>query len=230
MWQEQLMAFADTHRVIAYDIRGHGHSHSGSMEFSISQFGDDLVLLMDALAIDRAILCGLSMGGYIALSVLENFPQRISALVLCDTQCIADSPETRDRRMRTIGSIRLSGIITYADEMITNLFAKASFTTKPAAVAFIKKIILGTSSDTVTKTLWALASRSDTCSILPTIKVPTLVVVGKEDKITPVEAAQKMQELTPGSSLEIIDGAGHLSNLENPEAFNAVLKRFLREL
>lgn len=230
MWQPQLVAFAGTHRVIAYDVRGHGHSQPGSMKFSIDQFSDDLVLLMDALALDKAIICGLSMGGYIALSTLESNPQRIAALVLCDTQCGADSPEVRDKRARTIGSIRLNGMTAYADEMTARLFAGASYTAKPGMVAFIKDTILRTNSDTVCKTLQALGIRRDTCSLLPKAPMPTLILVGIEDRITPVEEGQKMQELMPGSTLVVIDGAGHLSSMENPGIFNSEMKSFLGDL
>lgn len=230
MWKKQLTAFAETHRVIAYDVRGHGGSAPGSVEFSVAQFADDLILFMDVMDLDKAAICGLSMGGYIAMNVIEKNHERLSALILCDTQCNADSTEAREKRMKTIASIRLNGLKKYADEMVNNLFAPASLNTMPEEVSFIKDSILHTNPDSVCKTLQALANRKDSCADLAKTKIPVLIMVGREDKITPPEAAKKMHELIPGSAFEIIDGAAHLSNLENTEIFNARLLEFLKEL
>lgn len=230
MWKKQLTAFAETHRVIAYDVRGYGRSEPGSVEFSVAQFADDLLLFMDALTLDKIVVCGLSMGGYIAINSIEKELKRISALVLCDTQCNADTTEAREKRIKTIALIRLNGLKKYADEMVNNLFAPASFNTVPKEVTFIRESILHTNLDTVCKTLQALANRKDSCNELAKTKIPVLIMVGREDKITPPEAAKKMHELIPGSAFEIIDGAGHLSNLENTKIFNARLMTFLKSL
>ena len=230
MWKNQLIAFGDTHRVIAYDVRGHGRSEPGSVEFSITQFADDLLLFMEALTLGKIVVCGLSMGGYIAINAIEKERKRITALILCDTQCNADSAEAREKRIKTIALIRLSGLKKYADEMVNNLFAPASVNTVPEEVTFIRESILHTNPDTVCKTLQALADRKDSCEELTKTKIPVLIMVGREDKITPPEAAKKMHELIPGSAFEIIDGAGHLSNLENTKIFNARLMTFLKSL
>lgn len=229
MWKKQFAVFAETRRVIAYDIRGHGHSVPGSLEFSVAQFAEDLLLFMDALLIEKADVCGLSMGGYIALNAFATDPERITTLILCDTQCNGDSIEAREKRIKTVALIRLNGLRKYADEMVNNLFAPDSFNSKPEEVSFIKDSILHTTPDTVCKTLMALANRKDTCAALAQAKIPVLIMVGSEDKITPPAMSQKMHDLIPNSALEIIDGAGHLSNLENTEMFNTLLARFLKE-
>ena len=130
MWNLQVEALKDKYRVITYDIRGHGKSDAGNEVFTIDLFVNDLINLMDALKIDNAILCGLSMGGYIALNAMAKYQERFDALILCDTQCIADTPEAKEKRIKAIESIRKTGVEKYADESIKNLFASGSFINK----------------------------------------------------------------------------------------------------
>jgi len=230
MWEKQLSVLNETHRCIAYDVRGHGDSERGADQFSIPQFADDLFSFMDALKIEKALIVGLSMGGYIALQAIQNQPARIAGLALCDTQCAADSDEAREKRKKTIAFIQKNGLSVYAEESLKNLFAPASFHDKKDEVTFIKNTILKTPAENICLTLQALADRIETCSSLAQITVPVCILVGKEDKITTPEVARKMQALIDHSSLHIIEGAGHLSNLENPEQFNTHLKTFLAML
>ena len=227
MWNMQLEELKDDYRVIAYDIRGHGSSDSGNEDFSIELFVKDLLCLMDALKIDKTVLCGLSMGGYIALNAIENYPERFDALILSDTHCIADTPEAKGKRMKTIERIKKNGVDDYADESISNLFAPESFTTRGEEIAAVRKMIVKTSKQSLYKTLLALSVRKETCNKLPEIKVPVLIMVGKEDKITPPSAAWLIHEKIQGSFLNIIEHAGHLANMENPEDFNYQLKKFV---
>jgi 3-oxoadipate enol-lactonase len=227
MWEVQMTALSDSYRCIAYDVRGHGDSGKGEIEFSVSQFADDLLAFMDALKIEKAIVVGLSMGGYIALNAIKKNPEKIAGLVLCDTQCAADTDEGRDKRKKTIAFIKKNGLGIYSEESLKNLFAPASFQAKKEEVQFIHQAILTTHAETICLTLQALANRKETCSSLADIKVPVCIVVGSEDKITPPSSALKMNELINNSELIVIEGAGHLSNLENPEQFNEHLKSFL---
>jgi 3-oxoadipate enol-lactonase len=227
MWNLQVESLKDNYRVIKYDIRGHGSSETGNEVFSIELFVNDLICLMDALKIDNAILCGLSMGGYIALNAIDKYNERFGALILCDTQCIADTLEVKEKRIKTIESIRESGVEKYADESIKNLFASESFTTRVREIANVREMIMKTSEQSICNTLLALSVRKETCHILSAIKVPVLIMVGNEDKITPPAAAMFMHEKIGGSLLKIIDHAGHLSNLENPGEFNVQLKKFV---
>ncbi len=227
MWTDQVTLLSASHRVIAYDVRGHGGSQAGVEEFTVDQFADDLFLLMDALEINKAVICGLSMGGYIVLNALTKQRERIAGLILADTQCAADTEEGKDKRRKTITFIKKNGLKEYADESMKNLFAPQSFTDKKDQVAFVKNIILHTEAESICKTLEALATRTETCSTLDKVKIPTQILVGKEDKVTPLAAAQKMQELIADSQLHIIDGAGHMSNLENLTDFTEHVKAFL---
>ncbi|HEV8515478.1 MAG TPA: alpha/beta fold hydrolase [Cyclobacteriaceae bacterium] len=227
MWAMQVDALKSTYRVIAYDIRGHGNSDAGDAEISIDLFVNDLINLMDTLELDNAILCGLSMGGYIALRAIENYPERFEALILSDTQCAADTQEGKEKRLKAIKSIKENGVEKYADENINNLFAPESFTTRIKEIATVKNMILEMSVESLTGTLLALSRREETCSKLKDIKIPVLIMVGSEDKITPASAAQVMHERIQDSFLKAIAHAGHLSNLENPSVFNHHLKKFL---
>ena len=227
MWNEQFEALKRNYRLIAYDIRGQGQSGEGNEDFSIDLFVKDLIGFMDALKIEKAMLCGLSMGGYIALNAILNFPKRFDALILCDTNCMADSPEAKEKRMNSIESINANGVERYANESLKKLFAPESFVTNKDKITVVKTMIMETSPKSIARTLYALSRRTDTCDKLAEIKAPVLIIVGKEDKITPPAAAQLMQKNIKGSILHIIEHAGHLSNIENAYEFNNHLITFV---
>jgi len=230
MWDNQVDALKEDYRVVSYDIRGHGDSEPGNEDFSIKLFVADLLQLMDALKIEKASLCGLSMGGYIALNAIENFPERFDALVLSDTNCIADSPKAKQKRLTTIESIREFGVEKYVDDSIVHLFAPESFMTHKNEISEVKEMILNTSEQSLSKTLMALSQRKATCGKLPEITIPVLFLVGEEDEITPPEASELMHQKIKNSTIHIIPQAGHLSNLENPVEFNKQLKIFFAKV
>lgn len=229
MWSEQIGEFKKNHRVIAYDVRGHGNTPVGDEHFSIELFVNDLLSLMDALKINKAILCGFSMGGYIALNAIENYPNRFSTLILCDTNCTEDKPEAKEKRMKAIESIKEKGLEQYAQESLKKLFSPLSLSKQIDKVSIVKEMIMKTSKQSIFKTLHALAERAETCTKLHEIKIPVLILVGKEDEITPPDVALSMHEKIKGSTIHIIDGAGHLSNMENPNQFNEQLEKFLNK-
>jgi 3-oxoadipate enol-lactonase len=226
MWNEQVDALKDNFRVIAYDIRGHGESDAGNDPFSIDLFVTDLIRFMDTLKISKASLCGLSMGGYIALKAVESYSERFESIVLSDTTCLADLPEAKEKRMKSIENIINNGVYKYADGSLNNLFAPESLLSKPDEMLSVKKMIINTSELSLCSTLLALASREETCTNLSKINIPVLILVGEKDKIIPQSAAKFMQKKIKNSSLKVIESAGHLSNLENPKVFNDYLKDF----
>jgi pimeloyl-ACP methyl ester carboxylesterase len=229
MWENQIEAFKKDYRVIAYDIRGFGNSEMGKVHFSVQLFAFDLIGLMDALHIEKAVLCGLSMGGYIALSAMENFQHRFSKLVLCDTKCAGDDDAAKEKRMKTIDSIKQNGKAEYAEESLWKLFSQSSFVSNPAAIDKIREMIMSTPDEVLFQTLLALAERHDNCSLLSTTNLPVLIVVGADDKLTPPDTAREMDKKIPDSDLFIIENAGHLSPLEQPDEFNRLLKPFLSD-
>jgi len=227
MWEKQIEILKENYRVIVYDIRGHGNTDVGNDSFSIELFVNDLLSLMDTLKIDKTILCGFSMGGYIALNAIENYPERFNALLLCDTNCAADMSEAKEKRMKTIEIIKEKGLEQYAEESLKKLFAPISFSKHKEEIAIVREMIMKTSKQSLYKTLHALAERTETCTKLYKIKVPVLIMVGKEDEITPPDVALLMHEKIKGSIIHLIDHAGHLSNMENSEEFNEYLNKFV---
>jgi 3-oxoadipate enol-lactonase len=227
MWKKQIGALKETYRVITYDIRGHGNTDNGSVEFSIDLFVKDLISFMDALEIDKTILCGFSMGGYIALKAVKDYPMRFIALVLSNTNCAADLPQAVVNRKRTIEILKEGTIGRFADENVKKLFANESLTLAIPEIEITRDMILGTSKQSLFSTLLALSARAETCSFLARIKVPVLILVGDQDAITPPDAARFMHGKIKGSTLHVFEHAGHLSNLEKPDEYNDQLKKFL---
>lgn len=227
MWKKQVDTLKEGFRVISYDIRGHGNTENGSLEFSIDLFAKDLIGFMDAMEIKKTILCGFSMGGYIALKAVKDYPTRFSALILSNTNCVADLPQTIINRKRTIQILKEGTIGRFADETIKKLFANESSTNNIPEIETARDMITNTSKHSLCNTLLALTAREDTCNVLPKIKLPVLILVGADDVITPPEAATFMHEKIKGSTLHIIKHAGHLCNLEKPDEYNDQLKKFL---
>ncbi|MBC7693860.1 MAG: alpha/beta hydrolase [Burkholderiales bacterium] len=227
MWKTQIDFFKSSYRVIACDIRGFGKSKDEESSLSIDLFSEDLIQFMDKLHIDKAIICGLSMGGYIALHAHEKFHNRFEAFVLCDTQCIADTPEVKEKRNDSINEIAVNGVNNFNEGFIKNVFHKDSLTNKIELVEKLRSVVFSNSKHIIIQGLVALAGRSETCSTLYKITVPTLIMCGREDKVTPLVQSEYMNTNINGSTLQVIDHAGHVSNLEQPEKFNKHLDDFL---
>ncbi len=223
----QVEALGATNRVVAFDLRGHGESEVGTGHYSIELFVDDLFALMDHLHIPSAVLCGLSMGGYVALRAAEREPQRVRGLILCDTRSEADGNEAKVKRANSIKFVKANGMKFYAQDYVKIVFAPASFEAHPDLVKMVQSIVERTAPIAIFGTLLALAGRTDTTAALPSITCPTLILVGEKDAITPVAASQSMKDKIPNASMFVIPGAGHMSNLENPPAFNKHLTEFL---
>ena len=214
-------------RIITYDLRGHGQSEVGDGQYTIELFVDDLVALLDHLKITKTILCGFSMGGYIALRAIVRNPDRFNALILCDTMSAADSNEAKIRRASSIELIKREGVERYAEAFLKAVFAARTFRINRSIINETKKIILSISPLGICGALLAMAGRTDTSEALSGIGVPTLILVGENDVVTPPSAATSMHSRIPNSKLQLITKAGHMSNLENPVMFNEHLTKFL---
>lgn len=230
MWKLQLDFLKSSNRVIACDIRGFGKSTDEKSSLSIDLFADDLIQFMDKLNIDKAIICGLSMGGFIALNAHQRFPSRFEALILCDTQCIADTAEVNEKRYKTIDKIALDGVSDFNEGFIKSVFCKDSFSNKKELVKSLHHVVFSNSQHIITMGLTALAERSETCSMLSEVNIPTLIICGREDEVTPLAQSEFMHATIKGSILHVIDHAGHVSNLEQPHEFNKHLLDFLTAL
>lgn len=227
MWDEQARLLEKDHFVVTFDIRGHGESDEGSGQYLVEFFVDDLIALMDHLGLDRACLCGLSMGGYTALRAVEREPSRFSGLILCDTKSTPDTNGAKINRASQIKTILEGKKAQFADAQLKALLAPESFERNKQDVEKIRKKIVSTKDAGLIGVLIALAARTDSSESLGSIAVPTLIVVGERDRVTPLSDAELMHSRIRGSRLEIIRGAGHLSDIENSAGFNSVLQEFL---
>jgi len=227
MWEEQLDFLKESHRLISIDIRSFGQSQDNHIETSINLFANDLIEFMNVLQLKKVIICGLSMGGFIALNAVKKYPKRFSALILCDTQCAADTIEQKTKRLETIKEIETNGITNFTAKFLKAIFHEDSIANKIGLVSKIEADILANNPAVIIGGLKALASRTETCSNMNKIEIPTLIICGREDQVTPLSESEFMHINIKNSSLKIIENAGHLSNLEQPEAFNAELLEFL---
>ncbi|MBX2992518.1 MAG: alpha/beta fold hydrolase [Bacteroidetes bacterium] len=230
MWTNQIDVLKKNFRAVAYDIRGHGKSYVGEAQFTIEHHVDDLLALLDYLKIEKTVIVGLSMGGYITLRALERNPERFTAAVLCDTKSEADTNEGKLKRFESMKGVREHGSEVFADAFVKNVFAAETFKKNPDAISLIKKIISATPPLSIAGTLLALAARTDTTPSLSNIAIPTLILVGEHDVTTPPAHSQMMHEKIAGSELHIIPHAAHMSNMENREAFNRHLLVFLERV
>ena len=213
--------------MIVPQLRGFDGGAGDPPASSVDDYAGDVVDLLDALHVDEAVIGGLSMGGYVAFAILRHAARYVHALVLADTRSQADTPEGIEGRKRMLQLVHDKGAAAIADEMIPKLLGETTRRERPDVAERVRALILSNSTDAIAGAVRALMTRPDSTPLLPTIHVPTLVLVGAEDTITPPSAADDLHNGIAGSELVQIPGAGHLSNLEQPELFGAALARFL---
>ncbi len=226
-WKPQLDYLSQFTRVITIDTRGYGNSVAGDDDFSMQLFADDVIGLMDILRIDKAFICGLSMGGYIVLNAISRYQERFYGIILCDTQCLADSSEGKEKRYKAIKFIDDGGLIEWINTFIKNIFSDKSHTEKKDIVEGLRSVTLSVSKESVIRTLKALAERDETCFYLPKITVPALIICGENDIVVPPALSESLHKQIKNSEFHVLPDAGHMSNLEQPEKFNELLKKFI---
>ena len=230
IWDDQVRAIGPVHRTTTYDLRGHGQSDVGDGQYSVEGHVDDLFTLLDALKIEKPVIVGLSMGGYIILRALERDQQRFRAAVLCDTRSEADTNEVKVRRFKAMAAVKAADSESFAKEFVKSMLTPDADTRVPDAVKEIISIISHTPPLAIAGTQLALASRTDTTASLGDLRLPVLILVGEQDPVTPVSAAEAMRARIPGAELAVVPGASHLSNMENPSFFNERLIAFLQRV
>jgi 3-oxoadipate enol-lactonase len=232
MWAEQVTDIGAIYRVIAPDLRGHGDSPAPEGTYTMDEMADDVIDTLDRLHIrEPVVLGGLSMGGYVALSLVVRYPQRVRALMLLDTQAGADSIEAAAAREVTAKSVIDAGSAApIVDPMIGRLFSAGFRETRPERVAPLRAVMEQSTARGIAGALRGMAVRPDRRGDLAKISVPTLVVVGEEDVITPPAVATSLAEAIPGARLVLIPKAGHMAPYENPSATNAAILGFLQGL
>jgi pimeloyl-ACP methyl ester carboxylesterase len=229
LWAPQVGALVDRARCIVPDLRGFGES-SRHGPFSIDQFADDVATLLRTLGIERAVIAGLSMGGYVAFALWRRHRSMVRGLVLADTRAGADSEETREKRRALMEVARTRGSGAVADAQITGMIGKTTREKRPRMIDEVHRMLESAPVEGIVGALEAMMARVDSTGTLSTIDVPTLIVVGSEDVLTPVSEAEILHEGIRGSRLEVIEHAGHVSNLERPASFNHVLSEFLASI
>ena len=227
MWDKQVDYLKDEYTIITFDLRGLGHSDSDDGQFTFEMMVDDFIEFLEHEHIDRAHVVGFSMGGYVALRAIEKKPEIFASLILADTQSLPDSDESKLKRTASIQLIQKGGLDVYAQNFLKNVTCQDTQANNPQLLSELRHMILKNAQCGVIANLLAMMGRTDTTENLPSIKVPTLILVGKDDRITPLAIAEKMQEKIPHAQLEVISKAGHMSNVENPEEFNREIHNFL---
>ena len=230
MWSEQIEVLTSRHHVLAPDLRGHGETTVTTEPATMEEMAHDVAALMEKLEIRRAAVCGLSMGGYVAMALYRMFPLRARALILADTRAGADTEEAKANREAQAEKALQQGMAGIADAMLPKLLSPKTVARNPAVVARVREMILKTSPEGAAAALRGMAQRRDQTGFLSRVICPALIAVGREDMITPLPEAQLMHREIGGSRLEVIEDAGHVSNIEQPESFNRALTKFLREL
>lgn len=230
LWREQVEALSNEYRVVTPDLRGFGDSESSPGTLTMDQMAQDVAAVMDSLEIQHAVIGGLSMGGYVALAFYKQFPERVDALVLADTRPQADSEEAKQTRAQQAEKALKEGMAGIADGMLPKLLTPETVSKHPEVVKRVRDMMLKAKPEGAAAALLGMASRDDHTKALSVIKVPTLILVGKDDALTPLADSETMHREIPGSQLVVIEGAGHVSNFEQTTVFNDALTKFLEGL
>lgn len=228
MWEPQIEELSTFAHVIAIDFPGFGQSPLAPHPLSIDSSADTVIDFLDAISIrEPVIVGGLSMGGYVAMSLARRHPQRLSGLILADTRAEADNAEAKSKRAEMIALAEAKGITAVMDAMLPRLLSPTTLKSRPEVVENVRRIVLRQSITAIVNALIALRDRPDATPGLSSISVPTLVLVGEEDVLTPPSVADHLAHHIPKAKRVTIPTAGHLSNLENAPAFNHAIREFV---
>ena len=231
MWDPQLDDIAEFARVIAPDLRGHGQSDSVPGPYSIPQLADDCADLLDHLNVATPfVVCGLSMGGYIALEFYRRYPEQVAGLILAATRAGADSVEGKAGRDKAAELAKNEGATAVSSGMLSKMLAPENYASDEELVEYVEDVMSTASLNGVVGALAAMRDRVDSTPMLSEINVPVLIIHGADDQLIPLAEAEAMHQAIPNSELVIVPDAGHLPNLEQPDIFNDAVIDFLEEL
>ena len=229
MWDAQVERLSQNCRVMAPDFRGFGRS-GNTDPFTIESLADDIHVFVEQLVAKPCVLVGLSMGGYVALAYAKKYPADLRGLILVDTKAGADTPEAKQGRVKMIDLVRKDGAAAVADQMLPKMLGPGTQQNRPEVVKSLRSMMEMCSPQTIEYALAAMRDRPDRTGELPAIKVPTLIIVGDADAITPPAVAEGMAKAIPAAKLEVIRDAGHMSPMEQPEQVNRAIERFVTAL
>jgi 3-oxoadipate enol-lactonase len=230
MWAAQTATLSRRFRILSIDLRGLGESDAPYWRYSMEQYAKDVKAVLGGLNIEKALFVGLSMGGYLEFALYRLFPELIIGLVLADTRAEADTPEQILWRFNLAQRTAAMGPEAVIAEMLPKLLAPARYDRDPQLVAMVRSMIARAPVPGIVGALMALADRADSRDLLRRIGIPALVMVGADDVLTTTADAERMAKGIAGAELVVIPDAGHLSNLEQPDQFNAALEGFARNV
>lgn len=231
LWAPQVTGLADAAQVLAPDLRGFGDDQRPVPEvMTMEAYAADLKELLDGRGVDRVVLCGLSMGGYVAMAFLDRWPERVAGLILSNTRANADTPEGRAARQATAQNAFEKGVEVIARAMAPTLLSERSKREHPELMAHMEAMIARQRPEAVAAAALGMSERPDRHHVLRDCRVPALVITGSEDALMPLPTSQGMVDALPHGQLVVLPHAGHLTNLEATEAFNGTVRQFLRSL
>jgi len=231
MWEPQMQSLSSKAWMLAPDLRGHGDSEPVVGPYSIDMLVDDCVALLDTLGIVQpAVICGLSMGGYITLAMYRRYPERIRGLILAATRAGADSPEGKVNRDLAIAQAEKDGTAAIAASMLPKMLSPKTYESNPDKVKRVERFMTSISVPGIIGALEGMKNRPDSTPLLGEIAVPTLIIHGEDDQLIPFQEAQDMHSAIANSTMILMSSAGHLPNMEQPEWFNQAVMEFIEKL
>lgn len=231
LWEPQIRELSAFARVLAPDLRGYGESEAPSGVYSMDLLARDCQAFLEATGVNQpTLVCGLSMGGYVALAFYRLYPERVAGLVLAATRAGADSEEGKSNRDKTAAQAREQGASAVAAGMLPKMMSSKTYATNPELVERVSDIMSSASVEGIVGASSGMKERPDSNELLAKIRVPTLILHGSDDQLIPFKEAEAMHEAIEGSRLRLLPEAGHLLNLEQPELFNQAVQDFLASL
>ncbi|MFA6596897.1 MAG: alpha/beta fold hydrolase [Ignavibacteriaceae bacterium] len=230
MWKKQVEFLQNDFHCVTYDIRGLGKSNPGDGQFTMEMFADDCLTIIAELELEKPVLCGLSMGGYLGFRVLERAQEIFSGAILCDTRAESDSDAAKLKRANAINQINMVGVEKFVEGFVPNCFSEKFKTENSEEYKTYLERSKKSNPAGVKGCLLAMQGRTSTTSFLEQIKIPTLLLCGIEDNLTPPSEMNTLAEKIPNSKYLIVPEAGHMTPIENPEFVNAAMKDFLNGL
>jgi 3-oxoadipate enol-lactonase len=228
LWEFQTRELADSARLLMPDLRGFGESDATPGPYSMELLADDCLTFLNWLGIiEPVIICGLSMGGYIAFSLYRKYPQRVKGLILSATRAAADSLEAKTNRDKAIVLAEKEGAEAIARLMLPKMLSSRTYHSCPETVEFVRSMLLSASVPGITGVLAGMRDRPDSTSLLGQISVPTLLIFGEEDQFVPRLEAETMRDSIRNAKLQWIPDAGHLPNIEQPAMYNSLIQEYL---
>jgi pimeloyl-ACP methyl ester carboxylesterase len=230
LWRYQLEGLQKVARVIALDLRGFGASSAAPDVMQMDDYASDVKALLDSLGVERPVMGGLSMGGYIALAYVKEYPHNMRGLILSNTRAAADSESAREGRYATADKALAGGVAEIAESLLPKMLTQATITQRASLAGYVKKMMARQPAEGIAAALKGMAGRPDRTALLPEIKVPVLIITAQDDTLIPVSESEAMAKAIPNSTLVNIPAAAHLPNLEQSDAFNNAVKDFLSKL